>query len=230
MRRLAKKILKPILFNPFVVRLIVNWFHLVWYTSPRSWKSNTYLGYAIKQCPLDLQLYQELIWQTRPAFILQTGVEAGGSIVYFATLLDLARAPPSAIVIGVDILITDSARSIDHPRVRLVEGDSTSSGVIEQIVALLPEGNGLVSLDSNHSKHHVAAELKLYSRFVSPGSYLVVEDTNINGHPVQPNFGPGPLEAVDDFLRERADFRRDDDLWQRNLFSFHQRGWLRRTA
>lgn len=220
LRRMAKWTLEPI-FNAG--------FHYFWYHSPNTWQHNTFLGYPVKQLPLDLHLYQELIFRLKPGFIIQTGVADGGSILYFASLLDLMEAPPSAIVIGVDINLLPLARTLKHPRIRLYEGSSTDLAVVAEIKNQLPDpSGGMVVLDSDHSKKHVFAEMLIYKDFVAPGSYMVVEDTNINGHPVYPSFGPGPHEAVSEFLKGSSDFVRDDSLWKRNKISFHQRGWLRR--
>ena len=218
------KILRP------ARKLVIDSFHCIWYDSKNTWQKNSYLGYPIKQLPSDMLLYQELIFQTRPQFILQTGILEGGSLVYFANLLDIIGADPGVPVIGIDIEITENAKTINHPRIKMIEGSSTDIEIVEKVKGLLRATKGMVSLDSDHSYAHVLKELEIYSQFVDVGNYLVVEDTNINGRPVLPGFGPGPYEAVEEFLKKEADFTRDNKLWERNLFSFHQYGWLRREA
>lgn len=62
------------------------------------------------------------------------------------------------------------------------------------------------SLSGDHSKVNVEQELEEYTKLLSEGDYLIVEDSNIGGHPVYTSFGPGPYEAIAEFLsRNRSE-------------------------
>src|SRR5262245_33253019 len=104
-----------------LVPIVSPLFHYLYYSNGESWQRNTFLGYPVLQNPFDLQLYQEIIFSVKPKFIVQTGVAQGGSLLFFASMLDLINAPASAIVVGVDISISPSAASLTNPRIKLIE-------------------------------------------------------------------------------------------------------------
>jgi cephalosporin hydroxylase len=116
-----------------------------------------------------------------------------------------------------------------HPRIAYLTGSSTSALIVDQVrTRVAGASRVMVILDSDHKKDHVLDELRLYSPLVTKGSYLIVEDTNINGRPVFPGFGPGPAEAVDDFLSANTAFERDPSR-ERFLVTFNPGGYLRRV-
>lgn len=113
-----------------------------------------------------------------------------------------------------------------HPRLTYLQASSTSLEAMEKVQSMInPRDVVMVILDSDHSKNHVLNELRLYSKVVTIGSYLVVEDTNINGHPVLPNWGPGPMEALTEFLKENNEFIIDESK-HKFFVTFHPKGFL----
>jgi cephalosporin hydroxylase len=201
-------------------------FHCLYYESSwQTWKNTRWLSVNAYKTPLDLWIYQELLVTLRPQLVIETGTAAGGSALFLATVCD-------AIDCGEIVSIDSEARlgRPSHARVTYVMGSSTAP---ETLAAVAQRARGkapvMVILDSDHSHDHVLAELRKYSEFVTPGSYLVVEDTNLSGHPVVPNFGPGPMEAIRDFLRERSDFEPDAEQ-EKFFLSFNAGGYLRRAA
>src|SRR5262249_52950345 len=156
--------------------------------------------------PLDLWVYQEILWEVKPSLIVETGTYRGGSAFYFASLLDLIG---DGQVVTIDV--NPPTGRPTHPRVEYIQGSSVAPDVIEKVEKRVPRASGpvLVILDSDHHEPHVSKELELYHDFVTPESYLIVEDTNINGHPVNPFFGPGPMEAVQSFLPKHQQFVAD---------------------
>lgn len=103
--------------------------------------------------------------------------------------------------------ITGKNENNSDLRITYLLGSSTSQDVVKKVQSLIQDKNSLmVILDSDHNKEHVLMELKIYSQIITKGSYIIVEDTNINGHPVSSHFGPGPMEAAREFLKGNKNF------------------------
>ncbi|MEM5386436.1 CmcI family methyltransferase [Paraburkholderia phymatum] len=185
----------------------------------------SWMGYEMFKCPLDLWVYQELIIRERPDLIIEVGTYKGGSALYLATVFDLAGFGE---IVTIDIDPTHDSIRPRHPRITYLTGSSIADDVIDDVAnAAKGKSNILVILDGDHRCEHVLQELRIYQRFIQPGGFLVVEDTNINGHPTYPEFGPGPWEAVDLFLRENDGFYADRSC-ERFLLTMNPRGFLRR--
>jgi cephalosporin hydroxylase len=202
-------------------------FHYYYYRdSLTTWSNTSWMGVPLLKLPLDLWIYQEIIYETRPTVIVETGTNKGGSALYFANLLDLLG---SGKVISVDV-ISPPEGAPQHPRIEYLLGSSTDPQILTQIRSRIrKEDRVMVVLDSDHSAAHVRRELELYSPLVSPGCYLVVEDTNVNGHPVFRSHGPGPMEALQDFLAGNQEFS-SDLAREKFAITFSPRGWLRRKT
>lgn len=177
--------------------IISDMFHHIYYGS-RVWEHTYYFGRHILKCPLDMWIYQEIFHEIKPDYLIETGTFHGGSALYYAHLFDLIG---NGKVITIDVNHRDDFPK--HKRIRYVNASSTD---VDQYDAICKKiGNQkkvLVVLDADHSMDHVYSEMKLWSNAVSVGSYLIVEDSNVNGHPVRPDFGPGPMEAIEKFLEE----------------------------
>ena len=199
-------------------------FHRLYYDTA-VWKDTYWLGTPAQKCPLDLWVYQEILHEQRPDLILETGTAHGGSALYLASLCDL---------LGRGEIVTVDIHPIEdrpvHDRITYLTGSSTAPEAVSELERLADGRESvLVILDSDHSRDHVLDELRIYSRFVSPGGYLIVEDTNVNGHPVFAEHGPGPMEAVDEFLAETDEFEVDASR-EKFFMTFNPRGFLRKRA
>lgn len=196
----------------------------------------TWFGEPILNLPQDMFALQEIIWRTRPDFIIEVGVAWGGGMLFEAMLLDVLGGQK---VIGIDIFIPPELRQrlTTHGRLSdrlvLIEGSSTASETLDQVKVLLAGSQKvLVILDSNHTHEHVLNELRAYAPLVGKGQYLVCGDTIVEYMPPQVHvvrpWGPGnnPATAVREFLTETDRFEVDHKIDQRLLFSCHPGGYL----
>ena len=204
---------------------VIDAFHRAWYASPNTHAFTFYEGVPILKNPMDLWVYQEIIWDIKPTLIVETGTAYGASALYFARQLD--RVGVGAVV-SVDV---EPATSLPpHPRVSYVTGSSVDPKVVAAIrTCAQAHPRVMVVLDSDHGQDHVLAELEAYGGLETPGQFLVVEDTNINGRPVPVDWkgGPGPGPGVDAWLPQHPEFERAL-LAERYMLTCHPGGWLRR--
>jgi cephalosporin hydroxylase len=202
---------------------ITDAFHRLYYET-KTFKRTYWLGKRSYKTPLDMWIIQEILYEVRPDLIVECGTLHGGSAFFYATICDLLG---TGRILGID-LVEQEGRP-QHERVTYLNGSTVSDEVLSEVRRAAQESERvMVLLDSDHHAGHVLRELEAYSEFVTVGSYLVVEDTNINGHPVAPGFGPGPTEAVERFLAERDDFVIDRSKEKFHL-TFNPGGYLRRV-
>jgi cephalosporin hydroxylase len=187
-------------------------------------------GIQVIKNPCDLWMMLELLQAVRPSVLIETGTHYGGSALLFSDIMSLLRIPVTIITVDINPKWTVDPSQY---RIESIVGYSTDPRVValvcEAAARILAEQPGpvMVTLDSDHSEENVSRELQLYAPMVTPGSYLVVEDTNVNGHPASPEHGPGPWEAVQAFLAANPDFQPDLNC-QRHLLTFFPNGWLKR--
>ena len=199
-------------------------FHRLYYdAATTTWKETFWLDQRVAKCPLDLWIYQEILVETQPDLIVETGSYVGGSALFLASVCDLIG---HGRIVTVDVV--EHTGRPKHRRITYLTGSSVDDDVISQVRQRARGAKRvMVILDSDHARDHVLHELELYSELVSSGCYLIVEDTNINGHPVSPGFGPGPMEAVATFLGSTGAFEIDRSR-EKLLLTFNPAGYLRR--
>lgn len=197
----------------------------------------SWMGRPIIQYPQDMIMMQEIIWNIQPDLIIETGIAHGGSLIYYASLLELIG---KGEVLGIDIDIRKHNYNeiVNHPmskRINMIEGSSIDENTIEQVEEYAANKSSiLVCLDSNHTHAHVLEELSLYSKFVTLNSYIVVFDTIVEDLP--DNYLPGrpwkkgdnPKSAVYQFLQHNNNFEIDRNIDNKLLISVAPEGYLKR--
>jgi len=195
-----------------------------------------WMGVPIIQFPQDLVALQEIIWDTRPEVIIETGIAHGGGLVFYASMLEMAAI--DGLVLGVEIDFRAHNRKVidAHPlarRIKVIDGSSTDKATVAKVGQLVAGRRALVILDSNHTHEHVLAELQAYAPFVKKGGYLVVFDTTIEDQPEGFFAGQAwsktnnPKTAVREFLRTNKRFEVNTELESRLLITVAREGYLR---
>jgi cephalosporin hydroxylase len=196
----------------------------------------TWLGLPMIQMPQDMIVTQEIIWQTKPDVIIETGIAWGGSVVLYASLLELVG---KGEVVGIDLNLYDHVADqiMSYPfskRIHLYKGSSTEPTIARKALSHVKPGQSvMVLLDSNHTHAHVLDELRIYAPHVTKGQYLVVSDTIVEDIPRQEHrtrpWGPGdnPKTALRAYLGETDRFEVDPYVNGKLLLTYSPEGYCR---
>jgi cephalosporin hydroxylase len=197
----------------------------------------TWLGRPIIQYPQDIMAAQEIIWRTQPDAIIETGIAHGGSLIFYASMLELIGG--AGLVLGVDVDIREHNRiEIEkHPlfkRITMLQGSSIDQAIVQQVYAFARDKQRvMVVLDSNHTHDHVLKELEFYAPLVTKGSYLIVFDTVVEDMPdsffLNRSWGRGnnPRTAVQAFLNANDRFEVDREIEHKLLLTVAPGGYLK---
>lgn len=188
------------------------WVQVEW--NELHWKSFSWLGLPMWQLPEDVLRLQEFIWDFKPDIIVETGINLGGSALFFASMCQLIG---KGEVISVDISIpTEVRKAIENHAlsgaITLIEGNSISDDTLAKVNALAGSYEKmLVFLDSDHSYAHVLKELEKYSELLPVGSYIVAADGVMEYLGDVPRgcrewIGDNPMTAAEKFVTLHPNF------------------------
>lgn len=186
-----------------------------------------FLGVMTIQNPLDVHVTQEIIWETKPEVIVECGSFGGGSALMWAAHMEACEI--DGIVVAIDIedrMDLARQRALWDRRVRFLHGSTVDPAIVAEVTELTRGKRTMVILDSDHHAEHVLAELAAYASLVTPGCYLIVQDTLTEE--LLPDHGPGPIAAVEDFLAVDDRFVVDRDR-ECLILTMCPSGWLRRV-
>jgi cephalosporin hydroxylase len=202
-----------------------------WYYASLKWKETTWQGVTCWKSPMDMWNYQEILAGIKPSLIVEFGTAYGGSAMYFANAMRQIGNPFRVFTVDIDHSRVD-ARARQDPDVEFLESSSIAPHVADRINELREQYPGPVFaiLDSLHTRDHVLDEMLLLRPLLVENDYLIVEDSNVNGHPVLPDWGPGPYEAIEAYERlNPSDYRHDYDRENKFGWTMAPNGFLIRN-
>ena len=96
----------------------------------------SWMGRPIIQFPQDMVAMQEIIWETKPDLIIETGVAHGGSLIYYASLMEMMGLDGYVLGIDIDIRAHNLAEIDAHPmrkRIEMIQGSSVAPETVTAV-------------------------------------------------------------------------------------------------
>lgn len=189
-----------------------------------SYEKTHWMGVQTAKCPMDMWVYQELIHKSKTDLLIETGTLMGGSALFFAHMFDILGYGK---VVTVDLIEQENLPK--HPRIHYLAGSSTDVKILDEIRNYSDQAQSImVILDSDHKADYKLKELNAYGEFVTPGNYMIAEDSCFDYYPAWPEYGPGPATAVRDFMQTNTQFQIDRSQ-EKHLITFAPMAFLKKN-
>jgi cephalosporin hydroxylase len=212
---------RPTSPSPIPDQLTADFTDAFWHSL--AWRDTSWLGRRVYKAPTDLVVYQELVHRLRPDWIIETGTGGGGRALFLGSICDLVDHG--------QVLSLDQHHPSElprHHRITYIEGVAHGANTVRRVNEIVGKNpNVLLVLGSCGSVLRTVDEFHAYHELVPVGSYVIVEETIVNGHPVWPGFGPGPFEATKRILASHGNFAADPKM-EKYVLTFNPGGFLKR--
>jgi len=195
------------------------------YFRGQAYEHATWMGVTAAKCPTDMWAYQEIIYELEPDLIVETGTLRGGSTLFFAHMLDLIG---NGKILSIDIEADDERPQ--HNRIEYFTGSSIAPDTLDHVASSCESADSvMVILDSDHKAPYKYQEMQAYREFVTPGNYMIAEDSCFDFYPAWPEFGPGPAAAIKRFMESTTDFEQVRHH-EKHLLTFAPIAFLRKKV
>jgi cephalosporin hydroxylase len=147
-------------------------------------------GMPLMKTVFDFAMYPALLAELRPRTVFEIGSGRGASATWFADSLALCGV--EARVHSVDLVKVE----MEHPCVSFYRGDCCEPELLFAPELLRTEPHPWLVVEDAH--HNVAAVLERFHRFLAPGDYLVVEDSDVKRDALRQFLGAHPGDYLVD--------------------------------
>ena len=203
--------------------------------------SSSWLGIQAQQDPSDAFLIQMLLWEIKPDLIIDLGTNTGGSAIFFASIMNYYN--PNGKIISIDIKNytinwyngKSSCKKCSNPdllplwknHVTFYQGSTMDPKILFDVEKHVNDAHVVfISQDTSHDASYIYAELKAYSKFVTNGSYILVQDTKLD-RMLRKSLNSISY-YIDKFISENDKFIIDRDIENTFYFTHHPKGYLKR--
>jgi cephalosporin hydroxylase len=188
---------------------------------------HAYRGIDCYKCPMDLAIYQRILWEAKPRTVIEIGTAKGGSALWLADQLT-TYAVEGFEVHSYDIGTPPAWR--DH-RITFHQGDAFDLPQRMHASWMTDRPRPLLVIeDSAHTSSVTTAVLDHFAPLMHAEEYLIVEDAIIHELGADDLYDGGPRRALAAFLDSHPEFTIDErwcNYYGRNV-TWNVNGYLRR--